>query len=132
VNIPIDLTNASSSTTPIIKSSSNQQQDSNFNNKNRTSGLHGNTNENTVRYFESNNQQRPSSSYAKQSVHDIPITNRPSTAQSYDRTINELRVNISSPSPYQQEKKVSLQIDEKIPQQRVTRLIVFKLKNKTF
>jgi len=127
VNIPIDFTNASSSNSPIIKSSSNQQQDSNFNSTNRTYGLHTNPNENTVRYFESNNQQRPSSSYAKQSVHDIPITNRPSTAQSYDRTVNELRVNISSPSPYQQEKKVSLQIDEKIPQQRITRFIVFKL-----
>ncbi len=127
MNIPIDFTNASSSNSPIIKSSSNQQQDSNFNITNRTYGLHANPNENTVRYFESNNQQRPSSSYAKQSVHDIPITNRPSTAQSYDRTVNELRVNISSPSPYQQEKKVSLQIDEKIPQQRITRFIVFKL-----
>ncbi len=131
MNIPVDLTNAS---VPIIKSSSSltpsiQQQDSNFNN-NRIYGLHGNPNENTLHSFESNNQKRPLSSYTKRSVHDIPTTNRPSTAHSSsDRTVNELRVNLSSPSSFQQQNKISLQIDEKIPppqqQQRITRLIFF-------
>jgi hypothetical protein len=116
VNIPVDLSNAALSNSP------RQQQDSNVNN-NRTSGLNVNPNENAPYYFESNNQQRPSSSYSKRFVPDIPTTNRPSTAHSYDRSVNELRVNISSPPPYQQQKKVSLQIDEKVPQQRITRLI---------
>jgi hypothetical protein len=121
VSIPIDLTNATIPKPSIMKSSSlNQQQDPNYH-QTRIYGVHANPNENTTQYSESNNQQWPVSSYAKRSAQDVPSTNRPLTAHSTDRTVNELRVNLSSPSTYQQQKKVSLQIDEKIPeQQRLT------------
>jgi len=122
VSIPIDLTNATIPKPSIMKSSSlNQQQDPNYH-QTRIYGVHTNPNENTIQYSESNNQQWPVSSYVKRSVQDVPSTNRPLTAHSTDRTVNELRVNLSSPSTYQQQKKVSLQIDEKIPeQQRLTK-----------
>jgi hypothetical protein len=122
VSIPIDLTNATIPKPSIMKSSSlNQQQDPNYH-QTRIYGVHANPNENTTQYSESNNQQWPVSSYVKRSAQDVPSTNRPLTAHSTDRTVNELRVNLSSPSPYQQQKKVSLQIDEKIPeQQRLTK-----------
>jgi len=50
-------------------------------------------------------------------------TTRPSAAPSSDLSVNELRVNLSSPSANQQQKKVSIQLDEKTPQQRITKLI---------
>jgi hypothetical protein len=71
-------------------------------------------------------QQRTSPSYPKRSVHDVPsmtTTTRPSAAPSSDLSVNELRVNLSSPSANQQQKKVSIQLDEKTPQQRSTKLI---------
>jgi hypothetical protein len=111
VNIPIDFINTTTSKSSIIKSSS---QDSTYQ-QNRT---YANQNENTSHYSESNNPPRPHSSYAKRLPQDLPSTNRPLTAHSTDRTVNELRVNLSSPSSYQQQKKVSLQIDEKLPQQQ--------------
>ena len=96
MNIPIDLTNASTTHSPLIKSTS--QPDTNSN-----------------RIFENaiHNPQPLSSSHGKQSVQD----NRSST----DRTVNELRVNLSSPASYQQPKKVSLQSNENIPQQYISR-----------
>jgi len=72
------------------------------------------------------NQQRISPSYPKRSVHDVPsmtTTTRPSTAPSSDLSVNELRVNLSSPSANQQQKKVSIQLDEKTSQHRITKLI---------
>lgn len=124
MNIPIDLTHASPSKSPIKKLSPNQQQEFNLNHH-QNYELLMNPKENTTHYNDlnnnNNNQQRPSSSYSKRTVHDVPITNRPSTAHSTDRTVNELRVNLSSPSTFQQQKKVSLQIDEQIPQQRITK-----------
>jgi hypothetical protein len=50
-------------------------------------------------------------------------TTRPSTAPSSDLSVNQLRVNLSSPPANQQQKKVSNQLDEKNPQQRITKLI---------
>jgi hypothetical protein len=81
------------------------------------------TDENVMHSTESYNQQRSLSSIAKRSVPDIPsiTTIRPSTSHSSERTVNELRVNLSSPSSFLQEKKVSLQYDEKIPQQYITK-----------
>jgi hypothetical protein len=114
VNIPIDFTNASRT-----KSSSNQQDSNLNNNNNRTYGLQVNSNENPVHHFEPHHQQRPTSSYSKRTEPDIPITTRPSTAKSTDRTVNELRVNLSSPPSYLQQQS-PLQIDEKNPQQRIT------------
>jgi len=50
--------------------------------------------------------------------HDSTNQQRPST----ERTVNELRINISSPSPtyQQQQNRVSLPADENLAQQRVT------------
>lgn len=110
--IPVDLTRASDPTPSIPQRRSNSP--------------HGYLNDNSPPYSESTNPPRPVSSYVKRSVPEIPSTiyNRPMSAQSTDRTVNELRVNLSSPPPYQQQKKVTLQIDENSPeqqQQRVTR-----------
>ena len=113
MNIPIDFTNAA-----ISKPSS---QDSPYN-QNRPYTSQTNPNESKSYYSGSNSPPRPVSSYAKRSTPDLPTTNRPSTAHSTDRSVNEMRVNLSSPSPYQQQKKVSLQIDENhAQQQRVTK-----------
>ncbi len=113
MTIPIDFTNAAISKSP--------SQDSPYN-QNRPFSSHTNPNESKSHYSGSNSPPRPVSSYAKRSPQDIPTTNRPLTAHSTDRSVNELRVNLASTSPYQQQKKVSLQIDEKLPQQqRVTK-----------
>ena len=101
MNIPIDLTNASTTYSSISRSTS--QPDTNSN-----------------RMFENtiHNPQPLSSSHEKQSVQD--------TRPSIDRTVNELRVNLSSPSAYQQPVQNSLQIDENLPQQYITRFTFFK------
>ncbi|CAF3575548.1 unnamed protein product [Rotaria sp. Silwood1] len=110
INIPIDLTKASLTNSTIKTSSSSspsfspsiQQQDSNVNNhNNRTYGVKITPYENTIHYLDSHNQQQSS------------------TSQLSDRTVNELRVNLSSPSTFQQQ-QTSHQLDEKIPQQRIT------------
>lgn len=114
--IPVDLTHAA------VSVSSPHSQDSNQNHR-RSYSPHGYLNENTFAYTESSNQTRPVSSYSKRSIPEIPPNiNRPSSAQSLDRAVNELRVNITSPPPHQHQKKVTLQIDEESsPQQRVTK-----------
>ena len=67
------------------------------------------------------------SNHIKRSVPDIPsittTTIRPSTAHSSERTVNELRVNLSSPSSVQQQTKVLHQFNDKMPQQYITKLI---------
>ncbi|CAF2999656.1 unnamed protein product [Rotaria sp. Silwood2] len=117
INIPIDFTNASLTNSTIKTSSSSfspsiQQQDSNVNNNNnRTYGIKFSPYENTIHSLDPHNQQQQLSSSL--------TTNRSSTSQLSDRTVNELRVNLSSPSTSQQQ-KTSYQLDEKIPQQRIT------------
>ncbi|CAF1002928.1 unnamed protein product [Rotaria sordida] len=136
INIPIDLTNASLSNSSLKTSSapfspSIQQQDSNFNNNNRTYGLKISPYENAIHYLDSHNQQQSSSNYDKRALQELSsisttTTNRSSTSQLSDRTVNELRVNLSSPPTFQQQQqqqqqqKTSFQLDEKIPQQRIT------------
>jgi hypothetical protein len=86
-----------------------------------------NTNENTLHSIESSNQQAPLSNHTRRSVPDIPsiatTTIRPSTAHPSERTVNELRINLSSPSSLQQQTKVLHQFNDKIPQQHITKLI---------
>jgi hypothetical protein len=132
VNIPVDFTHAAASPkSPIIKSSSSlplssQQQD--LNNNNRTYGVHVASHDQVAHYPEPYSQQRPSSSYTKRSVQDLPsmtTINRPSTGHSSDRTIDKLRVHSSS--PYSSQQQVSIQLDEKRPSQPITR---FRFSNK--
>lgn len=112
---------------PTKTSPSIQQQDSNFNhNTPRSYGSKTNLYENTVHYIDPYKQQVQSSpNYENRPIQDIsPIVehNRPLSAQLSDRTINEVRLNISPPSTYQeQQKKMSIELDEIMPQQRMTR-----------
>ncbi|CAF4529256.1 unnamed protein product, partial [Rotaria magnacalcarata] len=130
VNIPIDLTNAalpkSTIKTPLPSplSPSIQQPDLNFNHT-RTYDLKVSPYENTIHYLDARNQPQLLTNYENQSVQEMSSTgpmNRPSLSQLSDRSVNELRVNISSPPAYQEQpqKTTSILIDEKLPQQRIT------------
>ncbi|UJR31321.1 hypothetical protein I4U23_018819 [Adineta vaga] len=129
VNIPIDTSN-------VIKLSSYQQQDSSStNNNNRIYGIKVNSNETSDQTIDSSNSQRISPSYPKRSIQDIPslftntatsntAINHPSTTHSTDRTVNEIKINLLTPTSnqqqQQQQKKSSILLDEKKTQQRIT------------
>jgi len=135
VTIPVDLTNASLSPPQdllrsSLKKSSSTQSELDQIPLNRTYGLKINPNEQVIHYLDPYTQQRPSSSYTKRSIPDLPsmtTINRPSTAHSIERTFNELRINM--PTSYlpqsqiinQQQKKVTIQLGGKIPPQRISR-----------
>lgn len=119
VNIPIDFTNASIPPSPIIKSSTSSQYPNANSTPTRPSSSRTNSNENDLYYYESYDSQRPSSSSNRRLPSDTPSNQNQSSAE---RTVNEIRVNIKSPSPYQQqEKKTSLPINEDLSQQYVTK-----------
>ncbi len=135
MTIPVDLTNASLSPPQdllrsSLKKSSSTQNELDQIPLNRTYGLKINPNEQVIHYLDPYTQQRPSSSYTKRSIPDLPsmtTINRPSTAHSIERTFNELRINM--PTSYlpqsqiinQQQKKVTIQLGGKIPPQRISR-----------
>lgn len=93
------------------------QQDSN-----RTYGVKINPYENTIHYLDQFNQQQLSSNYENRPMQEqLPIstTNRLAT----DPTVYDIKTNFSAPITHQQQ--IPTQIEEKLPQQRITRLIFF-------
>lgn len=110
MSIPVDLTNAAISKPSIMKPSVPPQEFNMLSNADRNPSEPPLT------------QQRSSSSgHTKRVVHDLPATSRPVIAQPADRTVNELRVNVSSPHPSKVQEKAPTQLDSKISQQRITR-----------
>lgn len=91
---------------------------------NRTYGLKINPNEQVIHYLEPYTPQRPLSNFIKRSIPDLSA--RPPTTHTFERTVNELKINVSSPSTQpqvinQQQKKVTIQLAENVPIQRSTR-----------
>lgn len=115
MNIPIDFTHASFPPSPITKPFiSNHSQDSN-----QPSNSRANPNENVIHYYQSNEQPRSAANFTKRLSADLSNQNRTSN----ERTVNELRVNISAPTTHQQQQNVPIPPDEKLlqQQQRVTK-----------
>jgi hypothetical protein len=124
VTIPVDLTNAALSPHSSLKKSSSSQNELDQIPSNRTYGVKINPKENVIHYIDPYVPQRPSSNYTKRSIPDLPsmtTVNRPSTAHSLERSVNELRINMSVPCSSQPQKKVTIQLGENIPPQRITR-----------
>jgi hypothetical protein len=140
VPIPVDVTHAALSPPEeflrsSLKKSSSTQQELDHIPPHRTYGLKINPNEQVIHYLDPYPQQRPSTSHAKHSIPDLTTINRPMTTHSIERTFKELRVNM--PTSYssqpqilnqqqqqqqqQQQKKVTIQLGEKTPPQRVSR-----------
>jgi hypothetical protein len=129
VIIPVEVTNAALSPQQetlrsSLKKSSLSQNELDQIPSNRTYGLKINPNEQIIHYLDPYSQQRPSSSYTKRSIPDLPsmtTINRPSTAHTIERTFNELKINM--PQSYtsqpqiinQQQKKVTIQLGGKVP-----------------
>lgn len=132
VPIPVDVKNTPSSPPQeflrsSLKKSSVSQNELDQIPANRTYGLKINPNEQVIHYLDPYPQQRPSSSYTKRSIPDLPsmtTIHRPSTSQTIERTFNELRINM--PNSYssqpqivnqqqQQQKKVTIQLGAKVP-----------------
>ena len=95
---------------------------------NRTYGLKINPNEQVIHYLEPYTPQRPLSNFIKRSIPDLSamINTRPPTIHTFERTVNELKINVSSPSSQpqlitQQQKKVTIQLGDNAPIQRSTR-----------
>ncbi|CAF1016564.1 unnamed protein product [Adineta ricciae] len=117
VNIPVDSSNL------VIPSSNQTQQSTN----NHSSSSNGSTSR-IYHNIESSTSQQFSPSYPKRSIQDIPslFTNNATTTVAINRLpatdhpVNETKVNLSSPTSNQQPKKVSIQVDEKKTQQRIT------------
>ncbi|CAF4074397.1 unnamed protein product, partial [Adineta steineri] len=145
VNIPVDYTNPSISLSPPPPQQQQQQQPEFLRSSlkkslstqnefeqiptNRTYGLKINPNEQVIHYLDPYPQQVSSVNFTKRSIPDLPsmtTIHRPSTAHSLERTVNELRIELPgsySSQPHvinQQQKKVTIQLNEQIPQQRVT------------
>ncbi|CAF1147905.1 unnamed protein product [Adineta steineri] len=147
MNIPVDYTNPSISLSPppplqqqqqnqqpeflrsSLKKSLSTQNEFEQIPTNRTYGLKINPNEQVIHYLDPYPQQVSSVNFTKRSIPDLPsmtTIHRPSTAHSLERTVNELRIEL--PGSYssqpqvinQQQKKVTIQLNEQIPQQRVT------------
>ncbi|UJR15435.1 hypothetical protein I4U23_002378 [Adineta vaga] len=133
VNVPIDLTYASSSQPDFLRSSLKKsvstQNELDQIPPNRTYGVKINPKEQVIHYLDPYSQQKSSLNYAKRSIPDLPsmtTVNRPSTAHSIERTINELRIDL--PGPYssqpqtinQQQKKVTIQVGDIGSSQRMT------------
>ncbi len=138
MTIPVDVTNASISPPPpqqevlrsSLKKSFSTQNELDQIPSNRTYGLKINPNENVIHYLDPYTNQKSSLNYTKHSIPDLPsmtTINRPTTTHSLERTVNELRIDMSGPyssQPHvinQQQKKVTIQLGEKIPPQRITR-----------
>lgn len=135
MTIPIDITKSSLSPPPVppppiptnppeVLRSSLKKSSSTHNNLdqiplNRTYGLKINPNEQVIHYL---------NPYTKHSIPDLPsmtTINRPSTAHSFERTVNEVK--ISTPDSYsaeiinQQQKKVTIQLSGKQPQPKISK-----------
>ena len=130
--IPVDVTHASLSPPEEVlrsslKKSSSTQQELDQIPPHRTYGLKINPNEQVIHYLDPYPQQRPSTNHAKHSIPDLTTINQPMTTHSIERTFKELRVNM--PTSYssqpqilnQQQKKVTIQLDERTPPQRMSR-----------
>ena len=123
MNIPVDLSNAGIPKPSIMKPSVHHET-STTSYTERSSSHKVHLNEHSVQPPEPLHQQRSSSSgYTKRSTHDVPVATRPVSAQPSDRTVNELRINVSSPYSPKPQEKVPIQLDSKIPQQRITRSV---------
>ncbi|CAF0995484.1 unnamed protein product [Adineta ricciae] len=141
VKIPIDLTHAAISPPPqayssqpeflrsSLKKSLSTQGDLDQVPPNRTYGLKINPKEQVLHYLDPYSQQKSSINYSKRSIPDLPsmtTVNRPSTAHSIERTVNELRIDL--PGPYssqpqsinQQQKKVTIQLGDNGSSQRMS------------
>jgi hypothetical protein len=134
VPIPVDTSLASPPQRDFLRSSlkksSSTQNELDQIPPNRTYGLKIDPNEQVIHYLDPYAQQRPSSNHTKRSIPDLPsmtTINRPATTTSLERTVNELRINMSGPYSSQpqiinqQQKKVTIQIGGKIPPQRISR-----------
>jgi hypothetical protein len=138
VNIPIDLSHAlvipptqeHELLRSSLKKSFSPQNELDQVPSNRTYGLKVNPKEQVIHYLDPYAQQKSSINYAKRSIPDLPsmtTVNRPATAHSIERTINELRIDL--PGSYssqpqvinQQQKKVTIQLGDQAPSQRITR-----------
>ena len=142
MKIPIDLTHAAISPPPpayssqpeflrsSLKKSLSTQGDLDQVPPNRTYGLKINPKEQVLHYLDPYSQQKSSINYSKRSIPDLPsmtTVNRPSTAHSIERTVNELRIDL--PGPYssqpqsinQQQKKVTIQLGDSGSSQRMSR-----------
>ena len=134
MNIPVDTSLSPPPQQEVLRSSlkksTSTQNELDQIPPNRTYGLKFDPKEQVIHYLDPYTQPRPTSSHTKRSVPDLPsmtTINRPSTAHSLERTINELR--ITMPGPYssqpqiinQHQKKVTIQLGGKIPPQRISR-----------